>query len=145
MLDLALADAKPGTEDPAALIVHAVASILMGRPERALKDLANPAIGTNYNSQLWKAMANARLGKWAEAREKFKSVEFAITSLPIELQRIVVVDELRSSLEVRDYPGAAKACRRTRSHRPAARIEARDRGAARQARRRAWARQGCAG
>ena len=53
-------------------------------------------------------MADARLGKWAEAREKFKSVEFAITSLPIELQRIVIVDAMRASLEVRDYPGAAK-------------------------------------
>ena len=57
VLDLALADAKPGSEDPVALIVHSVASILMGRPERGLKDLANPAIGTNYDSQLWKALA----------------------------------------------------------------------------------------
>ncbi len=108
ILDLALADAKPGAEDPVALIVHSVASILMGRPDGGMKDLGNPAIGTNYDSQLWKAMANARLKKWAEAREKFKSVEFAITSLPIELQRIVIVEAMRASLEVRDYPGAAK-------------------------------------
>ena len=108
VLDLALADVKPGTEDPVALIVHSVASILMGRPERGLKDLASPAIGSNYDSQLWKALACARTGKWAEAREKFKNVEFAITSLPIELQRIVIVDAMRASLEVRDYPGAAK-------------------------------------
>ena len=108
ILDLALSEATPGAEDPVVLIVHSVASALMGRPERALKDLANPAIGTNYDSQLWKAMASARLGKWVEAREKFKSVEFAITSLPIELQRIVVVDAMRASIEVRDYPGAAK-------------------------------------
>jgi tetratricopeptide (TPR) repeat protein len=108
VLDLALADAKPGSEDPVALIVHSVASVLMGRPERGLKDLASPAIGSNYDSQLWKALAYARTGKWAEAREKFKNVEFAITSLPIELQRIVIVDAMRASLEVRDYPGAAK-------------------------------------
>jgi tetratricopeptide (TPR) repeat protein len=108
VLDLALADAKPGAEDPASLVVHAVASILMGRAEQGLKDLANTTIGTNYDSQLWKAMAYARVGKWAEAREKFKSVEFAITSLPIELQRIVIVDAMRASLEVRDYPGAAR-------------------------------------
>jgi hypothetical protein len=108
VLDLALSEAKPGAEDPAALIVHAVAGILMGRPELGLKDLANAAIGTNYDSRLWKAMANARSGKWAEAREKFKSEEFAITSLPIELQRIVIVDAMRAAIEVRDYPGAAK-------------------------------------
>jgi tetratricopeptide (TPR) repeat protein len=108
VLDLALADAKQGQEDPVALIVHAVASALMGRPELALKDLANPAIGTNYDSQLWKALACARQGKWAEAREKFKNVEFAITSLPIELQRIVITEAMHASLEVRDYSGAAK-------------------------------------
>jgi tetratricopeptide (TPR) repeat protein len=108
VLDLALADAKQGQEDPVALIVHSVASALMGGPELALKDLASPAIGTNYDSQLWKALACARQGKWAEAREKFKNVEFAITSLPIELQRIVIMEAMHASLEVRDYSGAAK-------------------------------------
>ncbi len=108
VLDLALGDAKPGLDDTVALIVHSVASSLMGRPEQALKDLTNPAIGTNFDSQLWKALAYARMGRWAEAREKFKNVEFAITSLPIELQRIVVSEAMRASLEVRDYSGAAK-------------------------------------
>jgi tetratricopeptide (TPR) repeat protein len=108
VLDLVLAEAKPVVEDPVALTVHSVASSLMGRPEQALKDLASPAIGTNYDSQLWKALANARLGKWADAREKFKNVEFAITALPIELQRIVIADAMRASLEVKDYSGAAK-------------------------------------
>jgi tetratricopeptide (TPR) repeat protein len=108
VLDLALADAKPGAEDPAALIVHSVASTLMGRPERALKDLAAPVIGNNYDSQLWKALAYGRQGKWAEAREKFKTAEFAINSLPVDLQRIVISDAMRASLEVKDYSGADK-------------------------------------
>jgi tetratricopeptide (TPR) repeat protein len=108
VLDLALADARAGLEDPVALTVHSVASSLMGRPEQGLKDLINPAIGTNYDSQLWKALAYARLGKWAEAREKFKNAEFAMTSLPIELQRILISEAMRCSLEVRDYSGAAK-------------------------------------
>ena len=106
--DLALADAKPGSEDSIALMVRVVANILIGRPEPALKDLANPVIGANYDSQLWKALAYARQGKWAEAREKFKNVEFAITSLPIELQRVVISEAMRAALEVRDYSGAAK-------------------------------------
>jgi hypothetical protein len=108
VLNLVLADAKPGTEDPAALIVHSLASILMGRPERGLKDLASPMIGSNYDSQLWKAIASARQGKWADAREKFKSSEFAVRSLPIDLQRIVLADAMRASVEVKDYPGAAQ-------------------------------------
>ncbi|SHL57739.1 hypothetical protein SAMN05444159_6262 [Bradyrhizobium lablabi] len=108
VLDLVLVDTQPGSEDPVALIVHSVASSLMGRPQQGLKDLANAAVGTNYDSQLWKALAAARLGKWAEAREKFKNVEFAITSLPMDLQRIVVAEAMRASLEVKDYSGAAK-------------------------------------
>jgi tetratricopeptide (TPR) repeat protein len=108
VLDLALADTRRGEEDPVALIVHSVASALIDRPEIALKDLANPAIGTNYDSQIWKALACARQGKWAEAREKFKNVEFAITSLPIDLQRIVIMEAMRASLEVRDYSDAAR-------------------------------------
>ena len=42
VLDMVLADAKPGADDPVALIVHSVASTLMGRPGLGLKDLANP-------------------------------------------------------------------------------------------------------
>jgi tetratricopeptide (TPR) repeat protein len=108
VLDTVLADARQGADDSVALILHAVASILMGRPAVGLKDLANPVVGNNYDSQLWKALAFARQGKWAEAREKFKNVEFAITSLPIDLQRIVITDAMRASLEVRDYSGADK-------------------------------------
>lgn len=106
ILDLALAEVKPGEEDAAALTVHAVASTLAGRSELALTDLANSAVTPNLDSQLWKALALARLQKWAEAREKFKNVEFAITALPVDLQRIVIAEAFRASLEVRDYPGA---------------------------------------
>src|SRR5262249_53862450 len=42
------------------------------------------------------------------AREKFKNVEFTIASLPLDLQRIVIMDAMRAALEVRDYAGAAK-------------------------------------
>jgi hypothetical protein len=89
-------------------MVHAVASILINRPEQGLKDLANPAIGSNYDSQMWQALALERQQKWAEAREKFKNVEFAIASLPLDLQRVVTMDAMRASLEVKDYAGAAK-------------------------------------
>ena len=106
--DLALSAAKAGQEDPVALTMRAIASILIGHPEQGLKDLANPVIGSNHDSQLWKALAFARQGKFAEAREKFKNVEFAITSLPLDLQRIVISEAMRASLEVRDYSGAAK-------------------------------------
>jgi hypothetical protein len=107
VLDLALADAKPGTEDPIVLIVHSVAASLMNKPALALKDLANPAIGANYNSQLWKALAYAKQHKWAAAREAFKNAEFAVTTLPLELQRAMMMEAMRAALEVKDLAGAA--------------------------------------
>ncbi|WP_407188917.1 tetratricopeptide repeat protein [Bradyrhizobium centrosematis] len=95
-------------EESGALIMHAIANILIGRPSQGLKDLANPVIGNSHDSQLWKALAFARQGKWADAREKFKNVEFAIASLPLDIQRIVTMDAMRASLEVKDYAGASK-------------------------------------
>ncbi|MBN9004692.1 MAG: tetratricopeptide repeat protein [Rhizobiales bacterium] len=106
VLDLALSEQNPGQEDPVLLIVHSVASSLTNYTRAAFKDLANPAIGANYDSQLWKALALAREHKWAEAREKFKNVQFAISALPIDLQRVIVADAMRASLEVKDYSGA---------------------------------------
>ena len=106
--DLALSDAKQGFDESAALMLRGVANILIGRPEQGMKDLTNPVIGTNYDSQLWRALAATRLGKWAEAREKFKNVEFAIASLPVDLQRILLTDAMRASLEAKDYSGAAR-------------------------------------
>ncbi|MGB8400235.1 tetratricopeptide repeat protein [Bradyrhizobium sp.] len=106
--DLIVSETRPGSEESIVVMMHAVSSILIGQPEQGLKDLANPAVGNSYDSQLWKALALARQGKWAEAREKFKNVEFAVATLPVELQRIVAMDSMRASLEVKDYAGAAR-------------------------------------
>ena len=106
--NLIISDTNQGNEDASVLMVNAVASILIGHPERALKVLASPAIGNGHDSQLWKGLAFARQEKWADAREKFKNAEFSIAALPLELQRIVTADAMRASLEVKDYAGASR-------------------------------------
>ncbi|MBR1269308.1 tetratricopeptide repeat protein [Bradyrhizobium sp. AUGA SZCCT0222] len=106
--NLILSESKAGSEDAGVVMVNAVASILIGHPERGLKGLASPVIGNGYDSQLWKALAFARQGKWADAREKFKNAEFSIAALPLEMQRIVTADAMRASLEVKDYAGASR-------------------------------------
>ncbi|WP_407151575.1 tetratricopeptide repeat protein [Bradyrhizobium sp. ORS 86] len=106
--NLMLSESKRGSETPAMVMVHAIASILIGHPEQGLKDLANPVIGNGYDSQLWKGLAFAREGKWVEAREKFKNVEFSVATLPPELQRIITMNAMKASLEVKDYAGAAR-------------------------------------
>src|SRR6185369_2524243 len=70
MADFVLDEAKAGSEDPGALMLRAVVHIIIGRPTAGLHDLANPVIGSNYDSQLWQGLAKARQNKWAEAREK---------------------------------------------------------------------------
>jgi predicted negative regulator of RcsB-dependent stress response len=106
VLDLILGETKESEVDPSAYIIRAVANTLSGHPELALKDLANPAIGSNSDSQLWKGLAYAQQEKWVDAREKFKNAEFAITGLPVDLQRIVTIEAFRAALEVKDYPTA---------------------------------------
>lgn len=106
VLDFILGETKESEVDPSAYIIRAVASTLSGNPELALKDLANPAIGANSDAQLWKGLAYAEQGKWVDAREKFKNAEFAITGLPIDLQRVVTIEAFRAALEVKDYPTA---------------------------------------
>lgn len=106
--NLILSETKRGSEEAAVVMVHAVASILIGHPVQALKDLASPVIGNGYDSQLWKALAFARQGKWADAREKFKNAEFSVATLPVDLQRIVTMESMKASLEVKDYAGAAR-------------------------------------
>jgi len=107
VMDLALAGAKPGTEDATALIIRAIANILGHHPAAGLKDLANPVISNGYDLQLWKGLAAARQEKWPEAREKFKNAEFAIAALPKDMQREVLMAAMRASLEVKDYAGAS--------------------------------------
>ena len=106
-LDVLFKETKGDPVDAGALTLHAVANILRGDPENGLAELRNTAIESGTDIQLWKAVAYARLGRWAEAREKFKGIEFAIGSLPVDLQRLVITDELRAALEVRDYAGVS--------------------------------------
>jgi hypothetical protein len=107
MADLAISDSKAGEENPSALIVHAVASAMMGRPAQTLKDIANPVLGPGYDAELWKAIAYAKQEKWVEARERFKNAELTMASLPPDLQRAALLLALRAALEVKDYAGAS--------------------------------------
>ena len=71
VLDNAIADEKPTAEDPSPLVLRAIANIMLGRTDEALKDLANPAVGNQNDAQLWRAVAHARQGKWTDARDAF--------------------------------------------------------------------------
>jgi tetratricopeptide (TPR) repeat protein len=107
VLDAVLSENHPAADDVAATVLRAVVEVMMNRPEAALKDLANPAVGDQHDAPLWRALAYARQGKWAQAREGFKSIEAGIATLPVELQRSALKDEMRAAIEVGDFGGAA--------------------------------------
>jgi tetratricopeptide (TPR) repeat protein len=106
VLETAMADDKPTAEDPSALVLRAVANMMLGRVDVALKDLSNPVVGQQNDAQLWRALAHARQGRWAEARDAFSQFESALSALPLELQRIALMDWLRATIEIGDYPAA---------------------------------------
>jgi hypothetical protein len=104
---VALADDRPAAEAGSATVLRAVAEVMMNRPNEALKDLADPSVGDQHDAPLWRALAYARQGKWTQARGGFKTVDAAVATLPIELQRVALKDETRSAIEVGDFAGAS--------------------------------------
>ena len=106
-LDVALADGHTAAETGSAEVLRAVAEVMMNRPDAALRDLADPGVGDQHDAPLWRALAYARQGKWPQARDGFKVVEAAIATLPIELQRLALKDEMRAAIEVGDFDGAS--------------------------------------
>jgi hypothetical protein len=109
VLDVVLSEKRPASADVSAIVLRAIAEIMMSRPQAALKDLADPAVGDQHDAPLWRALAYARQGRWGEARAGFKTAEAAIATLPVELQRVALKDEMRAAIEVGDYGGAENA------------------------------------
>ena len=106
VLDVAMADDRNNSDDITGSILRSIANVMLDRPEEALKELAAPGVGDQQEAPIWRAIAYARQGKWEEARAGFKNVSGALSSWPVELQRMAVSKALRSAIEVRDFAGA---------------------------------------
>jgi tetratricopeptide (TPR) repeat protein len=109
VLDVALKDNPPSAGDPIPLVMRAVANIMLERPQEALKDLANPIVGNQFDAPLWRAWADASMGRWADANEGFRDVDGRIPRLPVELQRKVLEQMIHVAIEVGDVTGAVNA------------------------------------
>lgn len=107
VIDVALAEQRDST-DVTGSILRAVADVMMDRPQEALKILSTPQIGNQHDAPVWRAVAFAREGKWPEAREAFKTSDAALASLPLELQRMAMLEALRAAIEVRDFTAASR-------------------------------------
>jgi hypothetical protein len=107
ILDATISDERPTAADPSPLVLRAIANIMLGRFDAAIKDLNNSAVGNQNDAQLWRALVASRQSRWAEAHQTFRFVEAALSSLPLELQQIALQDAMRASIEVGDFSAAS--------------------------------------
>lgn len=108
VLSVALDDKANGGDEVTGSILRALANVILHRPEDALKDLASPDIGDQKEAPIWRAMAQSRLGRWPEAHAAFKPLDKQIATLPLGLQRMVLLDRIRTGIEVKDFDAAAR-------------------------------------
>lgn len=108
VLDVALEDQHGGV-DVAGNIMQSLADIMLDRPKQALKQLADPQIGNQLDAPIWRAVAHSREGDWPQAYAGFKAADAAIPTLPIELQRMAMREQIRTDIEMRDFAGATRA------------------------------------
>ena len=106
VLDTAIAAQRSSSEATSALVLRAIAEEMMGRPDDALKDLDEPGVGSQHDAALWRGLAYAKQGRWARARDTFKTMAAAMATLPVELQRAALKEDMRSAIEVGDFDGA---------------------------------------
>jgi tetratricopeptide (TPR) repeat protein len=107
VLDFTLSQ-EHGGDDVTGTVLKAVTNVMLDRPQAALKDLSNPQIGNQLDAPIWRAMAYARQGQWAEAHDRFKQVDGELAALPIELQRLALRSALRAAVEVHDFGDAGR-------------------------------------
>ncbi len=108
VLGVALAEDHPTSEDSTGLVMRAIANIMMDRVDDGLADLASPLVGNSNDAPLWRAIGYAKQAKWADAADNFKKMETAITTLPVEFQRQVMLQVVRAAIETRDFAYAAQ-------------------------------------
>ena len=107
VLDVAL-DSQNGGEDVTGSVLRAVANVMLHRPDDALKELLKPQVGNQLDAPVWRAVAFAKQGKWADARDGFQNLDATVAGLPVELQRMTMMEALRTAIELRDFTRAAR-------------------------------------
>ena len=108
VIDVVLQDEPPNSDDVTGKLMAAIANVMLDRPDEALKELASPVIGEQQDAPLWRAVALAKQGHWEEAREAFKASEQLLGTIPVELQRQVMLSALRTYIATRDFAAASK-------------------------------------
>ena len=121
-----VADERPTAEEPAPLVLRAVANIMLGRGDDAHEGSRQSGRSATRTTRRCGARsrlrgrANGPRRAKASARSKARSA-----TLPLELQRIALQEALRAAIEVGDFGDAANLLNEFETHRPRARASSR--------------------
>lgn len=99
-------EAKFGSETSRALL-HGLAELMMERAEPAFKDLNNPVLSKSPQAALLRAAALASMTRWAEARGQYNTGKNAVATLPLEVQRLVLMRGMRIMISAGDFGPAS--------------------------------------
>jgi tetratricopeptide (TPR) repeat protein len=108
VIDVVLQDEPPNSDDVTGKLMMAITNVMLDRPNEALKELASPVVGEQHDAPLWRAVALAKQGRWEDAREAFKTSAPLLGTIPVELQRLVMLSSLRTYIATRDFTAASK-------------------------------------
>lgn len=107
ILDVAKNDVPALDADPAYMLLRGLALLKLRRFEDAVKTLSVSALAASREAALWRAVAEAELGRIGRAREAMRAGESALQMIPEDLQRVIREAAAKLALEAGDFPGAA--------------------------------------
>lgn len=88
-------------------MMYGAALVKLGRNEEALKVLERGDVNDLRQTQLWKSVAEARLGRLSRSREAYRKGEPALNTMPEALQALFRETAAQVAIDSRDYSTAA--------------------------------------
>jgi tetratricopeptide (TPR) repeat protein len=107
-IEAGVADELQSGDDAGLAMLHGLAELDLGRYDAALRDLSKTSLAGSAEAALLRASTLMHLAQFPEARDQFALGRVGLTGLPIELQRIVLLDGLRAAIEVSDFAEATR-------------------------------------
>ncbi|BBF91853.1 tetratricopeptide repeat protein [Blastochloris tepida] len=107
VLDTIIGDGVP-SDDAVPYLMRSMAWMELGRNAEAMKDLAHPLLATSLDAAALRGIVHVHEGRWREARENFAAAAGVVGTLPIDMQRRMVLAATRAALEMGDFREAAR-------------------------------------
>lgn len=108
-LDAAARDDVVIDGDRQTTLMRGILLLRIGRAEEARKLLTAPTLATNPEARLWRGLADARTGRWAEADGALRAGEPVLERYPEPLASLFHVAAAEAAVETGDWAEAARA------------------------------------